>query len=156
MQQTAADLPYASVRRFPELYARQVRPWRLGATMFSIFGGAALVLAVVGLYAVLAYGVSQRTHEIGVRLALGADGNSVVRLVVSQGVRVAALGLVIGTLGALAGARLLREQLFGVAPNDPATFVTVALTLLGVAVLASWLPARRASRVNPVEALRTE
>ena len=156
MVATAADLPYADVRPFPDLYATQVRPWRLGATMFSLFGGAALLLAVVGLYAVLAYAVSQRTHEMGVRLALGARGGDVVRLVVSQGVRVALVGLIIGTAGALAGARFVRDQLFGVSAHDPAIFAAVALALLAVAVAASWLPARRASRVDPVEALRAE
>ena len=156
MVATAADLPYADVRPFPDLYATQVRPWRLGATMFSLFGGAALLLAVVGLYAVLAYAVSQRTHEMGVRLALGARGGDVVRLVVSQGVRVALIGLIIGTAGALAGARFVRDQLFGVSAHDPAIFAAVALALLAVAVAASWLPARRASRVDPVEALRAE
>ena len=152
----APDLPYANVRPFTELYAPQVRPWRLGATMFSVFGGAALVLAVVGLYAVLAYAVSQRTREIGVRLALGAQRGDVVRLVVGQGMRVAALGLALGAVGAWAGGRLVREQLFGVAAHDPAVFGAVAATLLAVAAAASWLPARRASRVDPAAALQAE
>ena len=156
MLAAAPDLPYANVRPFTELYAPQVRPWRLGATMFSVFGGAALVLALVGLYAVLAYAVSQRTREIGVRLALGAQRGDVVRLVVGQGMRVAALGLAVGAAGAWAGGRLVREQLFGVTAHDPAVFGLVGATLLLVAAAASWLPARRASHVDPAAALRAE
>ncbi|HET7456751.1 MAG TPA: ADOP family duplicated permease [Gemmatimonadaceae bacterium] len=156
MLATAADLPYANVRPFADLYSPQVRPWQLGATMFSLFGGAALLLAVVGLYAVLSYSVSQRTHEIGVRMALGARGGDVVRVVVGQGMRVAALGLFLGAAGAWAGSRFVRDQLFGVSGHDPIVFTVVALTLLLVAAAASWLPARRAAGVDPVEALRAE
>ena len=156
MQSVAPDLPYANVSPFTELYDSQVRPWRLGATMFSLFGGAALLLAVVGLYAVLAYSVSQRTHEIGVRLALGAQAGHVVRLVVTQGVRVALIGLAVGAVGAWVGGRFVRDQLFGVSAHDPLVFGVVAATLLAVAGLASWVPARRASRTDPLEALQAE
>jgi predicted permease len=156
MQSVAPDLPYANVSPFTELYDPQVRPWRLGATMFSLFGGAALLLAVVGLYAVLAYSVSQRTHEIGVRLALGAQAGHVVRLVVAQGVRVALVGLAVGAVGAWVGGRFVRDQLFGVSAHDPATFAAVAAALLLVAGAASWVPARRASRTDPLRALQTE
>jgi putative ABC transport system permease protein len=156
MQSVAPDLPYANVSPFTELYDPQVRPWRLGATMFSLFGGAALLLAVVGLYAVLAYSVSQRTHEIGVRLALGAQAGHVVRLVVTQGVRVALIGLAVGAVGAWVGGRFVRDQLFGVSAHDPLVFGVVAATLLAVAGLASWVPARRASRTDPLEALQAE
>jgi predicted permease len=153
---TAPALPYANVRPFTELYAGQVRPWRLGATMFSVFGGAALLLAVVGLYAVLAYAVSQRTRELGVRIALGAQHGDVVRLVVGQGMRVATVGLLAGAVGAAMGGRLLRDQLFGVSWSDPWVFAAVATVLLLVAAAASWIPARRASRVDPATALRAE
>ena len=156
MQSVAPDLPYANVSAFAELYDPQVRPWRLGATMFSLFGGAALLLAVVGLYAVLAYSVSQRTHEIGVRLALGAQAGDVQRLVVAQGVRVALVGLAVGAVGAWVGGRFVRDQLFGVSAHDPAVFAAVAVTLLVVAGVASWVPARRASRTDPLEALQAE
>ena len=124
--------------------------------LFGLFAALALALATMGIYGVLAYNVAQRTREIGIRLALGADGNAVLRLVVGQGIRLAALGILLGLIGALALTRLMSGMIYGVSSTDPATFFAVA-TLLGlVAVAACYIPARRAMRVDPMVALRYE
>jgi len=120
---------------------------------FSIF---ALVLACLGLYGVLSFAVVQRTREIGVRVALGAQKRDILSLVVGQGVKLALTGAAVGIAGAFAATRLISSLLFGVTPTDPLTFLGVSLLLLLVAVLASWLPARRATKVDPMEALRCE
>ncbi|MGH7620089.1 MAG: ABC transporter permease [Gemmatimonadaceae bacterium] len=124
--------------------------------MFAAFAGIALVLAAVGVYGVISYAVSQRTQEIGVRVALGAQRGNVLRLVVGQGAVLGALGIGIGLVGALSVTRFLRTMLFGVSPFDPASFIGVAAVLSVIALLASYIPARRAARVDPVEALRHE
>jgi putative ABC transport system permease protein len=124
--------------------------------MFSIFGGIALFLAAIGVYGVIAYGVTQRTHEIGVRVALGARATDVLRLVVGRGVALTGIGVLIGILGAVGVTRVTASMLFDVSPTDPLSFVGVSLFLIGTAALASYLPARRATRVDPLEALRTE
>lgn len=129
---------------------------RTGATALAAFGFVALALAALGLYAVLAYLVTQRRREIGIRLALGAVGRDVVALVVGDGVRLTAWGMLIGTAGAIAVGRLIGAQMEGVPGSDPLTFALAAVTLAAVALLASWLPARRATRVDPVVALRAE
>ena len=118
--------------------------------------GIALVLACVGLYGVLAYSVAQRTREMGVRVALGAEAGDVVRLVVRQGLVLALIGVTIGLAGAFALTRLMSSVIFGVNAADPVTFLAVAAGLIGVALVASYVPARRASRVDPMEALRAE
>jgi ABC-type antimicrobial peptide transport system permease subunit len=124
--------------------------------LFGLFAALALALATMGIYGVLAYDVAQRTREIGIRLALGADGNAVLRLVVGQGIRLAALGILLGLIGALALTRLMSGMIYGVSSTDPSTFFAVA-TLLGlVAVAACYIPARRAMRVDPMVALRYE
>jgi len=120
------------------------------------FAGVGLALSALGLYGVLAFSVARRTREIGIRMALGAARHEVLRLIVAQGMRLAGTGGVLGTVGALAGSRLLRSFLFGVGPNDPVTLITVALLLCAAALLACWLPARRAARVDPMVALRAE
>jgi putative ABC transport system permease protein len=116
----------------------------------------ALVLAVVGLYGLLSYVVSRRSREIGVRMALGADRSAVLRMVLRDGVRLTLAGIVIGAAGGVLAARALGRLLYGVGPTDPLTFVAVAGLLAVVALVASYLPARRATRVDPVVALRTE
>ena len=156
MHAAAPDLPYANVRPFEDMLDPLLRPWRLGASMFALFGLVALALAVIGLYGVLAYTVSQRTQEIGVRVALGAQARDVLRLVVGEGVRVAAVGIALGAVAAWIGTRALAALLFDVSAHDPAVFVTVALALLGAAIAASWIPAWRASRTDPASALRSE
>jgi putative ABC transport system permease protein len=124
--------------------------------MFTLFGVLALVLAAFGLYSVIAYNVMQRSHELGVRVALGASAGRVLRLILSEGVRIAVAGVAIGTGIALVAAPRIAPLLFHESPRDPAVFVTVSIVLIGAAVLASLLPARRASRVDPAAALRSD
>jgi predicted permease len=126
------------------------------ATLSAGFGGLALLLAAIGLYGVLAYAVTQRTREIGLRVALGAQRWDVLSLVMGQGLKLALLGAVIGLAGAFGVTRLVSALLYGVTPTDPATFISVSLLLLMVVTVASWLPARRAARVDPMVALRYE
>ena len=119
-----------------------------------VFAATALLLAAVGLYGVMAYLVSQRQAEIGIRLALGGGPGDVARMVVGDGMRMALAGIVIGTLASLALARVLDGLLYGISPTDPVTYAVIAATLAVVALLASAFPARRATRANPVDALR--
>jgi predicted permease len=133
-----------------------LRPWRLGATMFTLFGSVALLVAAIGLYGVIAYSVTQRHHEMGVRIALGASTGHLLRLVVGEGLRVTLLGIVLGAAGAFLAGKLIASLLFGVPARDPLTFGVVAIVLLVVATLASLIPAWRASRVDPNLALRAE
>lgn len=129
---------------------------RLNVILLGIFGGLALALAAVGIYGVMAYSVTQRTHEIGIRLALGAGRSDVLKLIVGQGMLLAAFGISIGLAGAFFLTRLMDTLLFGVTPTDPATFGSIASLLLGIAFCACWIPARRAARVDPVVTLKHE
>jgi putative ABC transport system permease protein len=147
---------YVTVTPFTEMVGGQMSSWKLGAAMFVVFGILALTLAAVGLYSVIAYNVVQRTHEMGVRLALGAQLRDVVTLVVGQGVRHSVAGIVIGCAIALAAGRWIKPLLFDESADDPAVYVVVTLILLTVAVAASLIPARRAARVDPNVALRSE
>jgi predicted permease len=156
IQETAPNLPFASVTPLADLLAPSIRPWRLGSAMFAGFALLALVLSAVGLYGVLAYIVTQRTHEMGVRVAMGAQRWDVQRLMVSHGVRVAAIGAGIGAVAGLVAGRVLSSLLYGVSPRDPLVLVVATLVPVVVAAVASYLPARRASRVDPVVALRYE
>jgi predicted permease len=128
---------------------------RFTTWLLGLLGATGLVLAVVGVYGVIAYFVTQRTHEFGVRLALGASGAAVRWMVVRQGLALAAVGVVVGAILSLASTRLLATMMFGITPHDPVTFVSVALLLTIVAVFASFIPARRATRIDPLEALRS-
>jgi predicted permease len=150
------DLPVDEVNTLPEILAREASPRRFNAMLFSVFAALALVLAATGVYGVLSYSVSQRTHEVGIRMALGAGQRDVLRLFMGQGMRLVLLGLIIGLGGAFALTRLMSSLLFGVSTSDKTTFAVVALVLMGVGVLACYLPARRATRVDPLVALRYE
>jgi predicted permease len=150
------DLPVYRIQTLDERRAGSLGQQRSGATLLSVFGLLALLLATIGLYASLRYAVAQRTREIGVRLALGAQGRDVLQRVLAQGVTLALIGLGLGLLGAMAVTRLVRTQLYGVTPTDPTSFVAVSGLLVIVAALASYFPARRATRIDPMVALRTE
>jgi putative ABC transport system permease protein len=139
-----------------ELLGTSVAPRRFNMLLLGIFATVALVLAAVGLYGVMSYSVSWRTHEIGIRMALGAKRADVLRLVIRQGLAMTLIGLGIGLVGAFALSRVMAGLLFGVSPKDPLTFAGVSIVLLAVALLACLLPARRATRVNPIVALRSE
>jgi predicted permease len=150
------DLPVLNLRTMEEQLERQIWPYRVFGSLFAIFAAIALLLASVGLYAVIAHSVNQRTQEIGVRMALGATGNNVLRLVFSQGMRQLAVGLVIGLAAALAVTKVLNSLLVDVSPSDPATFVSVTLVLVIAAAVGCLVPATRAMRVDPVIALRND
>jgi len=156
LQREMPGASYITITPLTEVLGSQTRSWQLGATMFVAFGVLALALAAIGLYSVIAYNVAQRTHELGVRRALGAQASDVVRLVVTDGLRLAAIGVAIGIVGALWAGKWVKPLLFNVSPKDPWVFVIVATTLVAVALAASWIPAVRASRVDANVALRTE
>jgi ABC-type antimicrobial peptide transport system permease subunit len=147
---------YVNVRPLADLVGTRMRQWDLGATMFTIFGVLALVVAAIGLYSVIAYGVAQRTHELGVRLALGAESRDLVRLVLGEGLRLSAVALALGLAAALLAGRFVAPLLFETSPRDPLVLGGVAALLLVVAVAASAVPALRAARVDPNSALRDE
>jgi putative ABC transport system permease protein len=149
-------MPVYNVRTMREVVDATVAAPRLSAAVSSVVAALALLLATVGLYGVLAFTVGQRTHEIGVRMALGATPRMVAGLIVGQALTVAAAGIAVGVGGAAAVVRLVRSQLFGVSPVDPTTLVVVSITFAVVTAVASWLPARRAAHVSPVTALREE
>ena len=151
-----ANLPLTAVRVFDEYRAGSLAGPRFNALLLSIFAAVALILTAVGIYGVIAYSVSQRTPEIGIRMALGALPSSIFRLVVGQGMALVLPSIAIGLFAALACTRVMSSLLFGVTAWDPITFVSIATLIAAVAFLACWLPARRAARINPVEALRTE
>jgi ABC-type antimicrobial peptide transport system permease subunit len=150
------NLPFVSVLPATELLSPALQPFRLGATLFSLFGVLALVLAAVGLYGVVAFTVAQQTREIGVRLALGAQRGDVLRMVVARAMVFTLVGVGIGIAGAVGVTRFMQSLLYGVDTLDAATFVFVPLLLIAVALMASYLPARRATRVDPMIALRAE
>jgi putative ABC transport system permease protein len=150
------NLPPPLIRTMDDLFSETVAQPRLQTGLLSLFAALALLLAAVGLYGVLAYAVTQRTHEIGVRMALGAQKHNVLSLVIGHGMKLALAGVVVGLLSALALTRVLRSLLYEVKPTDPLTLAAASLLLLASALIACWLPARRAARVDPMEALRYE
>jgi putative ABC transport system permease protein len=151
-----SNLPVSNIKTQIEQSDETLRAERLFARLLGFFGSLAMFLAGIGLYGVLAYAVAQRTQEIGVRVALGAQTRDVLRLVISQGMLLALLGVIAGLGGALGLTRLMRTLLYGVSPTDPLTFAIIAVLLLLVALLACWIPARRATKVDPLAALRAE
>jgi predicted permease len=150
------NLPISEVFTMEGAVALVTAQPRFEMLLLAVFAAVALLLAAIGIYGVMSYSVSRRTHEIGIRVSLGADRATVMRLVLGQGLKLAAAGSAAGLSGALLLSRTMRGLLYGVQPTDPATFVTVALVLAAVALLASYLPARRATRVDPIAALRCE
>jgi putative ABC transport system permease protein len=156
LQALAPTMPFVQVRSYGELVAPQLQPWRLGATMFALFGAIALVIAAVGLYSVMAYWVSQRTQEIGVRMALGAQRGDVVRLVAGQSSRAVIAGVLLGGVASLVASRWVADMLYETSPRDPIVYGAAALVLALAAVVASVVPARRSTAVDPAQAMRTE
>ncbi len=150
------DQPIYNIRTMDEIRAESVAPERLNLTLLSIFAGIALVLAVVGIYGVMSYTVTQRTHEIGIRMAIGAQPRDVFRMVIGQGMSLALIGIALGLVGAYGLSRLMASMLFGIEATDPATFASIAVLLTGVALVACYIPGRRATKVDPVESLRYE
>jgi len=156
LQQLMPGAAYVTVTPLRDILGEQTRSWQLGATMFLAFGALALALAAIGLYSVMAYTVAQRTQEMGVRASLGAQERDLIKLVITEGLRVGVVGIVIGVMVALAGGQWLGPLLFQESPHDPLVFGFVGVVLLGTTVLASFVPSRRAARVDPMVALRYE
>jgi putative ABC transport system permease protein len=150
------NLPFTRVQTMRTLLGDSVSEPRFRSTVFGLFATAGLVLVATGILGVLAYSVARRTREIGVRMALGAQRNAVLRHVVGQAFRMTAVGLVVGVVAALALTRLLSRFLFDVPASDPGTFVAAAIVLMSAAIIASYVPARRATYVDPLVALRAE
>lgn len=150
------DLPLTGIKTMDQYLSDSIANPRFQSRVLSLFAAIALLLAAVGLYGVMSYAVAQRKHEIGVRVALGARSSDVLKLVVGEGLRLTLIGIAIGLVAAVALTRLLASLLFGVSTTDPATFVIIALLLISVALLACYLPARRATKVDPMVALRYE
>ena len=156
MREAFPDLPVVNVRSLADQVDRQLQEERLLATLAGAFGVAALFLVALGLYGVIAEWAAQRTVELGVRMALGATPAGLRWLVLRQALLLVAGGVAVGVPAALAGARLLKEALYGVRPTDPVAPIAASLVLFAVAGLAAYLPARRASRIDPIAALRSE
>jgi len=150
------DQPVSNIRTMEEILADSIARQRFSMLLLAIFAGVALVLAGVGIYGVMSYSVAQRTREIGIRMALGAQTSAVLKLAVGYGMKLVIVGIVIGLIAAFALTRLMATLLFGVTATDPTTFTLISLLLVSVAALASYIPARRATKVDPMIALRYE
>ncbi len=151
-----SDLPIYKIQTMSHLTAASISETRFTMELLSFFGGLALILAAVGVYGVMSYSVVQRTHEIGIRKALGARPRDIATLFAKQGFTLALIGVTIGLCSALALARLMSRLLYGLSATDPATFIGVAVLLACVALAAAYIPARRAAKVDPMVALRYE
>jgi ABC-type antimicrobial peptide transport system permease subunit len=150
------NLPFSSVRTMSDILSGSMARTSFTLVLLAIGAAVALLLGTIGIYGVTSYVVSQRTRELGVRMALGAGGREVVQMVLKQGLVLAGIGVVIGLGAAYGLTRLMTALLYGVSPADPLTYGVVAVVLIGIALLASYLPARRAASVDPMEALRAE
>jgi len=148
------QLPLYNVRPMERIVDESVAPQRLSTMLFGGFAALALALAAIGIYGVMSYAVAQRTHEIGIRIALGARTRDVLQLVVTQGMKPALTGVAIGLAAAFGLTRLMKNLLFDVSATDPLTFVVITLLLTAIGLLACWIPARRAAKVDPLLALR--
>ncbi len=156
LRAASGGLPVGHVRSMDQVVVESTARNQFNMTLLSIFAGIALLLASIGIYGVMAYTVQQRTQEIGIRMALGAQCGDVLRMVLRHGLWLCLVGIAVGLSGAFATIRLMKSLIFGVSPTDPLTFASVAVLLAGVAFIACWIPARRASRVDPMVALRHE
>jgi putative ABC transport system permease protein len=150
------ELPLSKVSTIQQAMDRSLVTTRLTNSLLAGFAATALLLALTGIYGVMSLNVANRRNEFGIRLALGAQTANVLRMILGQGLRLAIAGVVVGLLGAFALTRLLKGLLFGISASDPLTFAVIALVLIGVALLACWIPARRATKVDPLVALRYE
>jgi predicted permease len=148
--------PVNQIITMDERLSNSVAGRRFQMLLLGIFAGVGLVIATVGIYGIISYAVSQRTHEIGIRMALGAQASDVLRMVVWRGMSLALIGVALGLAAAFALTRVMKNLLFEVSPTDPATFALIALLLIVVALIASYIPARRATKVDPLQALRHE
>jgi putative ABC transport system permease protein len=151
-----ATLPISGIRSMEQVVTEALGPFQGMALVLALLAGGALILAAGGIYGVIAYSVSRRRHEFGIRTALGASRQHVIKQVVGQGAKLTLIGVGIGMALAFASGRLLNTLLFGIAPADATTFIVIPLFLTAVALLASYIPARRATRADPMEALRVE
>jgi ABC-type antimicrobial peptide transport system permease subunit len=156
IQSADPDVPVSEIRTMDDMVEESAAPRRWTMSLLASFAALAMALALVGIYGVISWSVTQRTREIGVRVALGASAEEVVRHVLGRGIRLSAAGLAIGLLGAYSLRRVLASQVFGVSPSDPLVYAGAAALMFGVALAACYLPARRASRVDPLIALRWE
>ena len=156
LRQVDGDLPLYNIRTMDEILAQRNWPYRIFGTLFATFAVIALLISSVGIYAVTAHGVGQRTQEIGVRMALGAGRRDILWLVLRHGITRICLGLVLGVLAAVGASRVLASILVNTTTTDPTTFISISLLLAVVTLLACFVPARRATRLDPVDALRTE
>ena len=156
VQSLDPNLPLFDVKTLTEHMKFALFPAKVAATVLGVFGLVALMLAAIGVYGITSYAVAQRTHEIGIRLALGAQLSDVLRLVLGHGLKLTMIGAVIGLVGAFLATRAITSVLYGVSATDPLTFGFVSVLLIGVALVACYVPARRATKVEPLTALRNE